>query len=189
MYPNIRNTNTTSRHSIQKKKHPYFPKGKWLFLDYVHFSLSVSLFIQFRISSYKLFICGCCLIQDTWKPSMRFLYQSLIVDFLLKASPYGAGNALSLWGIVNLLIYLWHWRFCQDSHASLACWLHATSQLVLRNLFYKVSGLPSVVSAECHIGVMEIDVQWLLMGSSPERQGVQTQTLPGNSAASSTHLS
>lgn len=85
---------------------------------------------------------------------MRCLYQSLIVDSLLKASPYGAGNGLSLWGTVNLLIYLWHWRFCQDSHASLACWLHATSQLVLRNLFCKVSGLPSVVIAECHIGWM-----------------------------------
>lgn len=32
---------------------------------------------------------------------MRFLYPSLIVDSPLKASPYGAGNVLSLWGIVN----------------------------------------------------------------------------------------
>lgn len=60
---------------------------------------------------------------------------------------------------------------------------------ISRDLVCEVSGLPLYHNCGVSHCLMETDLEQLLIRSSRQRQGVQTQALPGNSAVNITHLS
>ena len=190
----IRNTYVLNIHRLSKYYIVTVSPSEYLWIIYSFTDLWSSSF-KFRrvIKSHLTGAFVWLRKQRTW--NIKFLSRFLTVILSLKANNYRARSTFFPGEVVGEVCWeslLRSQKYCKFVETVSLRWqVDCVSHHTQYPGTYSVRfpAFPFIIIVECHTGLMEADLEQLLIGSSWYRQGVQTQALPGNSAVNITHPS